>query len=347
MTTIDFLEIKNVIKVMYSADVPLFLWGPPGIGKSTVVKNVFNEVGVKVYDVRLSQYEAVDLRGVPVPDKQNEVTKWYPPSTLPFKNSSSTDGEGACVLFLDEIMHASPSVQSAAFQLILERRVGEHVLKENTYIIAASNRDEDRAGINRLLAPLANRFAHVEVRVSFDSWKEWACNPINNIHPMVVGYLSQRPSHLLLEEAIKQGHKSFPTPRTWEYVSRALFKVETQGMPLEVARTCVEALIGVPVASEFVVRLQNAAHCPQWEEIITTPETAKVPKEIDALYATTYMCVLRTEKNNTKEVTKYIKRLPMEYQTLYISDISRARTKFVASDEQLRNMAAHILKEVL
>lgn len=328
-------ELREFLATFHAADIPLFVWGPPGAGKSAVVAQYAAAIGAELYDIRLSQYESVDLRGIPVPD--GGCTRWSPPSTLPF--SGNVSGDRPVVLFLDEILHAAPSVQAVAFQLVLDRRVGEHRLAPNVYIVAASNRHSDNADVHRLLAPLANRFAHVEVIPTLEAWKEWALKPETGISPLVVGYLNQRPSHLdLSTEAIKQGLKAFPTPRAWERVS----KVITPKPRLQF----VEAIIGSAVAGEFMAYAECASQIPAWEEIISVPAKALVPSSVDALYAVASLCTVRVDEKSAKSVTAYIKRLPLEYQTLFIADLARARSSFVAGIAQLRALAGTVWKEV-
>lgn len=332
--TTDPLALSGFLAAFHAADIPLFIWGPPGAGKSAVVAQYAAAAGMDLCDVRLSQYESVDLRGIPVPDEPSSTTRWFPPSTLPFNATRPT------LLFLDEILHAQPSVQAVAFQLVLDRRVGEHRLPPHVYIVAASNRHSDKAGVNQLLAPLANRFAHVEVTPTLEAWKAWALKPETGISPLVVGYLNQRPSHLdLSAEAIKQGLKAFPTPRAWEGVSRIL----------RAAPPCmqyVEALIGSAVAGEFMAYAECASQLPQWEDITSAPAKARVPDSIDALYAVASLCVARVATETVKAVTTYVKRLPLEYQTLFIADLARARRSFVATSAPLSALAGAVWKEV-
>ena len=193
-------QTLEIIPTYHTAGIPLFLWGSPGVGKSTIIRQYSQNIDAVMVDIRLSQYDPVDLRGLPAP--AGDSTRWLAPATLPFTNNPNFPTDRPIILFLDELAQASPAVQAAAFQLVLDRRVGEHTLLPNTYVIAASNRSGDRAGVNRLSTPLLNRFVHIEVVVDFEAWKKWAIS--EGIHPLIIGFLSQRPALLdQFEAALK------------------------------------------------------------------------------------------------------------------------------------------------
>ncbi|MDR0379278.1 MAG: AAA family ATPase [Candidatus Accumulibacter sp.] len=136
-----------------------FFLGPPGIGKSAIVRQVaetrgWTESNRRFVDVRLSQMEPVDLRGLPALDLAARKTVWLPPAWLPFEGSDWPD-EG--VLFLDEASSAAPSVQAAAYQLVLDRQLGEARMKRGWRLALAGNRVSDGGVAFRLAMPLANR----------------------------------------------------------------------------------------------------------------------------------------------------------------------------------------------
>ena len=157
---------------------PVFLWGPPGIGKSEVVAQIGENTDREVIDVRLALWEPTDIKGIPYFDSNANTMTWAPPAELP------TDPDSTAIIFLDELNSAPPAVQAAAYQLILNRRVGTYKLPDGVDIVAAGNRDGDKGVTFRMPAPLANRFVHLEMKVDFDDWQDWAT--LNKIHPDVV-----------------------------------------------------------------------------------------------------------------------------------------------------------------
>ena len=161
---------------------PTFLWGPPGIGKSDLVKQIGTELDREVIDVRLALWEPTDIKGIPYYNSDAGKMVWAPPAELP------TNPESTAIIFLDELNSAPPAVQAAAYQLVLNRRVGTYELPAGVDVVAAGNREGDRGVTYRMPAPLANRFVHLEMKVDFDDWQEWAT--ANKVHPEVVGYVS-------------------------------------------------------------------------------------------------------------------------------------------------------------
>ncbi|MBP6583288.1 MAG: AAA family ATPase, partial [Chromatiaceae bacterium] len=147
---------------------PVMLWGPPGVGKSQMVAQIAARHGTPMIDIRLSQMEPSDLRGIPF--RVGNKVEWAIPALLPNLEYHGPSG----ILFLDEITSAPPAVSAAAYQLILDRRLGEYEVPEHWAIFAAGNRQGDRGVTYAMPAPLANRFSHFEVDTHLDDWVAWA-----------------------------------------------------------------------------------------------------------------------------------------------------------------------------
>ena len=159
-------KITSAISALIDSKIPSFLWGPPGIGKSSIVKQISTAKSLQFIDLRLSLMDPTDLKGIPFYDKHEHHSVWAPPSFLP------KSGEG--ILFLDELNSAPPAVQASAYQLILDRQVGEYKLPDGWAIVAAGNRETDRGVVYKMPTPLANRFVHLEMEVDVNDWKDWA-----------------------------------------------------------------------------------------------------------------------------------------------------------------------------
>jgi hypothetical protein len=191
----------------------VMIWGPPGVGKSSIVSRVATATDMEVIDVRLSQLAPTDLRGLPVP--ADGVSRWFPPEFLPTKGSG--------ILFLDELNMAAPTMQGVAQQLILDRRVGSYTLPDGWFVWAAGNRKEDRASVFEMPAPLANRFVHVEVEPDLESFRKWAMTPTSlgrlPIDERITSFLAFRPQLL---HSIDSKRPAWPSPRSWEMASSLL-----------------------------------------------------------------------------------------------------------------------------
>ncbi|MGB3962510.1 MAG: MoxR family ATPase, partial [Sulfurimonas sp.] len=230
-------ELTQTISALVTQKVPTFLWGAPGIGKSSIVKQIANEKEIGFIDLRLSLMDPTDLKGIPFYDKESHTALWAPPAFLP------SSGEG--ILFLDELNAAPPSVQASAYQLILDRKVGEYNLPDGWAIVAAGNREGDRGVTYRMPAPLANRFVHFEMEVDVDDWRLWAYKKA--LDTRIISYISYKSEHLFTFDA-KSETKSFATPRSWEYVD-SIFKSE---IPANLLLNAISGAVGKEVAVGFL-----------------------------------------------------------------------------------------------
>ena len=210
---------KAKTRIMHSMKKkrPIFIWGPPGIGKSDVVHQIGEYMDAHVFDIRLSLWEPTDIKGIPYYAANDNTMQWAPPVDLP--DAKMAKKYKNIILFLDEMNSAAPAVQAAAYQLILNRRVGQYTLPDNVYIVAAGNREADKGVVYRMPAPLSNRFVHLELAVDFDDWFQWAVD--NKINKDVVGYL-QFSKKDLYDFDPKSPSRSFATPRSWSFVSELL-----------------------------------------------------------------------------------------------------------------------------
>ena len=177
------------------------MWGPPGVGKFSIVKQIAAESGWGFLDLRLLLLNPIDLRGIPYPNRETRQADWLAPSFLPHVER---DGAAGIILY-DEITAAPRAVQAAAYQLILDRRVGEYTLPEGWRQVAAGNRAQDKGVTNQMPAALANRMIHFEVTCSLEDWKHWAIP--NMIDHRVISFLNFRPELLYRfpNQAAEQG----------------------------------------------------------------------------------------------------------------------------------------------
>lgn len=249
----------------------VFIWGSPGIGKSDLVKELALITNREFIDIRLSTLDPVDLRGLPSIDSANNQTNWIPPNFLP------TDGMKPGVLFLDEINAAPPSIQTAAYQLILDRKIGTYTVPDNWIIIAAGNRLGDRSVTFRLPTALSNRFTHIEIEVSTDEWYSWAWK--NNIDPYIIGFLRYQPE-LLNRFDPESEDLAFPTPRSWAFAS-SFEEVRTEEITLYYK--AIQGTVGEAAAQQFLAYLKFQDKIPDPDAILSG-KSYDVPKSPDTQY---------------------------------------------------------------
>ena len=266
-------EAKVAIRKCFKVSRPVFMWGPPGIGKSDIIHQIAAEQGREVIDVRLSLWEPTDIKGIPFYNSNKGTMEWAPPIELP------TDPESTAVLFLDELNSAAPATQAAAYQLILNRRVGTYYLPRGVSIVAAGNRETDKGVTYRMPAPLANRFLHLELKHNFDDWQEWATK--NKIHEQVVGYISFAKQDLYDFDP-RSASRSFATPRSWSFVSDLL---GDDDLPESTLTDLVAGAVGDGLAVKFMAHRKVAKQMPKPESILKG-EVKKIEiKEISAMYS--------------------------------------------------------------
>ena len=270
---------KKSLRKAFKNQRPIFLWGPPGIGKSDIIKQLGTELDAHVIDVRLSLWEPTDIKGIPFFDSVNETMKWAPPSELP--NAEMAKEHKQIILFLDEMNSAAPAVQAAAYQLILNRRVGTYHLPDNVVLVAAGNRETDKGVTFRMPAPLANRFVHLEMQVNWDDYFEWAVE--NKIHKDVMGFLSFSKKSLYDFDP-KSSSRAFATPRSWSFVSELLIDDDCD---TETLTDLVSGSVGEGLAISFMSHRKVASKMPNPTDILSGKVTKMESKEISAMYSLT------------------------------------------------------------
>lgn len=292
------------------------LWGSMGVGKSTAVYKIADrlseQVGmtVEVIDIRLLNFSPIDLRGIPAADAQREFTVWLKPKIF------DLDPEKVYILFLDEISAAPQSLQAAAYQIALDKRIGEFELPENCIVICAGNRTTDKSVAFRMPKALANRLMHFEIHADFDSWYEWAMQC--EIDARVVGYLSFDNSKLSSEAGMEE--LAFPTPRSWEFVSRLL---KTTGKEPGELHELISGCVGISTAIEFETWCKVYQSLPSMADILSGRYITPV-KGADVMYAlisSLLACVSQRKETLTgrelENVCNYVSHFPADFSALF------------------------------
>jgi hypothetical protein len=318
-------RVEQVIHHLLDTRWPAFVWGPPGVGKSSIVRKIANDRKLVLLDIRASLLDPTDLRGIPTVEDGN--ARWCPPSFLP--SDSSSEG----ILFFDELNAAPPLVQASLYQLTLDRRVGEYVLPDKWRIIAAGNRAEDASVTFRMPAALSNRFVHLDFEVDFDDWRGWAVD--REIHPLVLGFLSTRQELLF---NMNQTERGFPTPRSWEMVSDVINAVgHTKG-----AHDIMLGIVGEAAAIEFIAYCEHALSEETIREILKDPENAKLPAKLGDQYALiSYVTVASKDRNVLDAAAVLIHRLKPELGVLLLRNLLQKQPKFATHAKILEFMKLH------
>jgi hypothetical protein len=304
---------------------PVMLWGPPGVGKSQIVAQIAARHQAPMIDIRLSQMEPSDLRGIPF--RSGETVEWAVPAMLPDARRHGPRG----VLFLDEITSAPPSVSAAAYQLILDRRLGEYRVPDGWAIFAAGNRQGDRGVTYAMPAPLANRFSHFAFDVHLDDWAAWAYG--NDIDDRLIGFLRFKPELLFDFDPASHmaGEMAFPSPRSWEFAHRALQKFSSRP---DLLAGALAACVGQAAGIECAAYIESLDRLPDIDAIVEGREAegAEVPTEIDLQYAVAAALAGRALRAKVSpdrtlvwgRILDYATRLPLkEMGVMLVSDMHR------------------------
>lgn len=304
------IRTAEVLRKMIEIGRPTFLWGAPGIGKSSIIRQVAEDLNLPVIDIRAPLLDPTDLRGLPAVVDGRAV--WAPPSFLPRSN----DAPG--VLFFDELNAAPPLVQASLYQLVLDRRVGEYTLPEGWAMVAAGNRAEDRSVVFRMPAALANRFVHLELEASFEDWSDWAGKA--GISPVVISFLAVK-RELLAPSATATDGAAFASPRSWQMLSEAFGAFGTAPGSLEVYQGCV----GKGAAIEFLEHAKRSLSCEGLARIIASPHDAVLPTNAGDLWVLVQHVAQRASEPMVRAALgPLLSRLDAEWGVRMVRDILRA-----------------------
>ena len=297
--TVSPNKAKTSIRHAMLKKRPIFLWGPPGIGKSDIVHQIAEQFDAPVIDVRLSLWEPTDIKGIPYFDSNNGKMAWAPPSELPDEEFAKQ--HKYVLLFLDEMNSAAPAVQAAAYQLILNRKIGTYRLPDNVMIVAAGNRESDKGVTYRMPAPLTNRFVHLEMKVDFDDWFSWAVT--NKIHKDVVGFL-QFSKKDLYDFDPKSPSRAFATPRSWSFVSELLDDALDESTTADL----ISGSVGEGLAVKFMAHRKIAGNLPDPTDILEGKVKEMKTKEISAMYSLVVSLCYELKTAEEKKDEKFNKK---------------------------------------
>ncbi len=285
---------------------PLFIWGPPGAGKSDSVRAGAKSLGVDLIDFRAALRDAVDIMGLP--GIKDGATFYALPAGLP------KDPNSKGILFLDEITSAPAQTQAALYQLVLDRGIGDYRLPDGWRIVAAGNRASDRGVTHRMPDPLVDRFIHVDFEPDMSDWCTWAL--ANNIRPECIAFMRFRPK-LLHSHDTARACTAFATPRGWADVSEIL------GLNSEIEGELIRGRVGDGAAGEFMAFLKLYRGMVSPDQILINPLADDVPTNSGILYALAEALARRASVKNFDAVMTYAKRMPSEYAAALVSSATR------------------------
>lgn len=312
--------------IMESGKVP-FVLGPPGLGKSTMMAYLAAEVNRPFKDIRLAYYSPTDVGGMPYLDRESNRMKFAPMGLLP------TEPGG--FVMLDEFPLAPRATQNAALQLVLDGRVGDYVLPDNTWMALAGNRAEDRCFGDRLSPAMINRVVTIRLKPDLDSWVEWAFDA--GIDPIITAYVRFNPASLLDFDPTKwDGESNFASPRSWETLHRQMQTPSFKTLPRDLRRALITGTVGNATGNEFVGYLEVYEDLPSIESVLMDPMKAPLPKEASARIAAAAMVSNHTDKKTLGTLMQYAGRFEKMFEVFYIKSIVARDKSLLATPDLIR-----------
>lgn len=315
---ITIAQAKGFAAELIKLDMPGWVWGSPGIGKSEIYAQIARELDYNMTEIRLSLFDPVDLRGLPVPDMERRVTEWLRPQIWPILGAKKPT-----LIFFDEMDRALASVSNAALQIVLGKQIGEHVLPPETRIAAAGNGESDRVGTNKISAAQANRFTHLYARADTKTTADYLASI--GVHPAMVAFIRFRGEPDLANNRVgliqtkpAAGKHAFASPRAWEKCAKFF------PLPLEMRFPLMAGTVGHAEAIECNAFLESyAALAGLMNSILSSPATADIPSEPSLLYAVAAALSGKADFNTWAAISTYAARLPDEWQICTVLDAVR------------------------
>lgn len=312
-------QLAALLTRTIAARLPILIVGGPGVGKTSIVEQAAAAADNELVISHPAVADPTDAKGFPWMEKGNKTAHF-----IPF-------GETARVLnstrpmtwFMDDLGQAPPAVQASYMPWLLARQVNGHRLPDHVTIIAATNRRTDRAGVSGVLEPVKSRFAAiVELEPDLDEWCQWAMQA--NMPPELIAFLRFQPDELY-KFVPSADLKNCPAPRTWSYAGQLL----KLGMPQEIEAAALTGAVGEGAATLLSAFLRMFRNLPSIDGILQSPESAKIPVEVNVLYAVCTALAARTNEQTFPSITRYAQRLVDahhgEFATLLLRDAIRRK----------------------
>jgi hypothetical protein len=325
-----------ITKIIRAGLVP-FLHGSPGCGKSQIIHTLAETFNLKLIDVRLSQCDPTDLNGYP--QIIGGKASYIPMDTFPLEGDSVPEGYSGWLLFFDETNSAAAAVQSAAYKILLDRKIGQKKLHKNVAMACAGNLATDNAIVEEMSTALQSRLIHLELAISSDEWVKWAI--AKGFDHRITSFIQFKPSNLFTFQP-DHSDKTYSCPRTLEFANKIVKisdDVNEDLLPI-LAGTLSEG-----VAREMLIFFKIYKELPNISAVELDPLNIPMSTEPSVLFA---MCgALANNMSNTNAVNllKYIKRMPVEFQVICLHEALR-RNKTLITHTALQEWIASTSTEI-
>jgi hypothetical protein len=345
-------SVPFVERVLKKRLVPM-LHGSPAIGKSDIIRTIAEKFNLLVIDVRLSTYDPADMNGLPYFNTSGDrnIAEYVPFDVFPIegdalpvirdKEGNITHTYNGWLVFLDELPSAAPSVQAAAFKLILDKMVGQRKLHPKAALAAAGNMEDDGAIVNPLPTPLQSRMINFQVYTNLDCFMKYALT--QNIDYRIAAFLEFKPDYV---HHFKPDHDdlTFAAPRTWMFLDKLIRGEPVTDADLPLVAGCISSGVG----AEFIAFCKIFDQVPKLADILADPLKARCPESDDnpsLVYAVAGSMAQHANKDNIDKLVPYIERMLMEYQVIAFRHIM-ARDPGLIQHEAMKDWIQRNSKEL-
>jgi hypothetical protein len=335
LKTITPKQAPDLLAHVIRANLVPMLTSSPGMGKSSIAKQVADTFNLKLIDVRLAQSDPCDLNGFPTTNTERTKASYVPMDTFPTEHDElplKEDGTpyAGWFLLLDEFNSAPPSVQSAAYKIVLDRQIGQFNLHPKVAIMAAGNLSTDKAIVNRMSTAMQSRMVHFEMSLDVDAWLEWASN--NNIDYRITSFINYDKAALHKFDPKHNDH-TFPCPRTWEFMSKLVKPIPTIGFDM---MSLLQGTVGPGMGTKFLTFCDIFNKLPNINDIINNSKTMKVPEEPDVCYAVAGLISNHIDSNNATALLEFLQRMPVEFQVVTLKGAIRQNATLASNPDVLK-----------
>ena len=342
--TITMAQAKPLVNDILRAGLVPMLSSSPGIGKSALGAEIAKDHNLFFVDERLASADPTDLNGFPMilnPGADRVKAGYVPMETFPIEGDPMVDKTRGWLLMLDEFNSAPLGVQTAAYKVILDKKVGKHKLHKNVAVIGAGNLATDMAIVNRLSTAMQSRLVHFQIVCCHEAWMLWADRV--KIDHRVKSFINFKPE-LLHNFDPKHADVTFPCPRTWEFISKIIRPWADQIMKPKLP--ALTGTIGDGAGRTFFSYCQIFEQIPTFEEILADPKGVSFGEEPSMQYALSGMVGQRMEPKTADACIDFITRMSIDFQVATLRS-SIARDPEVKKAENLRKWLAKNAEELL
>ena len=337
-TKVSFQSAKRIVKTVLFAKRTVFLFGPPGVGKSALGREIAQELGAELCLLDAPLVQPIDYLAA-VPNHEMKKVMLYPTGFIPEK--------GPAVVLVDDLPHAKPYQQTPLLQMALDRRIGPIKFSDDVYFILTGNREEDLAEVNPIISPLLNRLVQLELEPSLEEWLEWGGETIRE---EVQAFLKAYPTEFV--RVPQEGQNAWPTPRSWHILSDCLNYAER--LSSEEVRALAYGTVGEYTGGLFFTFVAHLRGIDPTRIV----EKGEIPQETarERVYAYMYaVCSLLKGKGVeylnkwAKNIVKFFDQLPGEFKTAMLKELCSDRGKKTSMDlvEELRKYSPQVDKHLL